>query len=65
MELLYIAQTLGVPIAEKSVNWQEIDGSKMIPVFSWLQMGRDLLLIRARYLIGAWKINCDPNVIDC
>lgn len=66
VELLYIAQALGVPIAEKAVNWQEIDGSKMVPVFSWLQMGKDLLLIRARYFIGAWKINPsgEPNLID-
>jgi dolichyl-phosphate beta-glucosyltransferase len=31
----------------------------MIPVWSWLQMGRDLILIRIRYLIGAWKIRSD------
>lgn len=65
VELLYLAQCLGIPIAEKAVNWQEIDGSKMIPVFSWLQMGKDLLLIRARYIIGAWKIHHgEPNILD-
>ena len=26
VELLYIAQTLGIPISEVAVNWQEIDG---------------------------------------
>ncbi|XP_033098308.1 dolichyl-phosphate beta-glucosyltransferase-like isoform X2 [Anneissia japonica] len=57
VELLYIAQCLNIPIAEVAVNWQEIDGSKMVPVFSWIQMGKDILLIRLRYLIGAWKIN--------
>lgn len=31
-------------------------GSKMVPVWSWLQMGKDLLLIRLRYILGAWKI---------
>jgi len=64
VELLYIAQCLGIPIAEKAVNWQEIDGSKMIPVFSWLQMGRDLLLIRLRYMLGLWKISTvRPEII--
>lgn len=65
VELLYIAQCLGIPVAEKAVNWQEIDGSKMVPIFSWLQMGKDLLLIRARYMIGAWQLSHgQPNVID-
>ena len=30
-------------------------GSKIIPVFSWLQMGRDILFIRLRYLFGIWS----------
>jgi len=65
VELLYIAQCLGIPIAEKAVNWQEIDGSKMVPIFSWLQMGKDLILIRARYVIGAWKLSSGkPNLVD-
>nr|CAI5842786.1 unnamed protein product [Callosobruchus analis] len=56
VELLYIAQHLRIPIAEVAVNWTEIDGSKIIPVWSWLQMGMDLGLIWLRYTIGAWKI---------
>ena len=28
----------------------------MIPVWSWLQMGKDLLLIRLRYILNAWRI---------
>ena len=31
-------------------------GSKMVPFWSWLQMGKDLLLINLRYLVGAWRI---------
>ena len=57
VELLYIAQRLNIPIAEVAVNWQEIDGSKMVPFWSWLQMGKDLLLIRLRYILGVWKIS--------
>lgn len=34
-----------------------VAGSKVVPVWSWLQMGRDLFLIWLRYLIGAWKIH--------
>lgn len=56
MELLYIAQKLKMPIVEVAVNWTEIDGSKLTPVWSWIQMGKDLGLIWLRYTIGAWKI---------
>ena len=40
-------------------------GSKMVPIFSWIQMGKDLLLIRLRYVINAWKIAEGPvDVIE-
>lgn len=56
MEVLYIAQRLKIPITEIPVNWTEIEGSKVTPVLSWIQMGKDLGLIWLRYTIGAWKI---------
>jgi len=56
VELLYIAETLRIPTDEISVYWTEIEGSKLTPVWSWLQMGRDLILIWLRYKIGAWKL---------
>ncbi|XP_049679321.1 dolichyl-phosphate beta-glucosyltransferase isoform X4 [Accipiter gentilis] len=56
VELLYIAQHLRIPIAEVAVNWTEIEGSKLVPFWSWLQMGRDLLFIRLRYMTGAWQL---------
>ncbi|XP_036155824.1 dolichyl-phosphate beta-glucosyltransferase isoform X2 [Myotis myotis] len=56
VELLYIAQFFKIPIAEIAVNWTEIEGSKLIPFWSWLQMGKDLLFIRLRYLTGAWRL---------
>lgn len=56
VELLFIAQSYKMPIEEIAVNWCEIDGSKITPFFSWIQMGRDLLLIWLRYQIGAWKL---------
>lgn len=56
VELLYIAQRLNIPIAEIPIRWTEIEGSKITPVFSWLQMGCDLGLIWLKYTIGAWKI---------
>ncbi|GJQ84728.1 hypothetical protein Trydic_g21133 [Trypoxylus dichotomus] len=56
VEMLYIAQRLKIPIAEVAVNWTEIDGSKVTPVWSWVQMGKDLGLIWLRYVSCAWKI---------
>ncbi|XP_068920761.1 dolichyl-phosphate beta-glucosyltransferase [Petaurus breviceps papuanus] len=56
VELLYIAQFFKIPIAEVAVNWTEIEGSKLVPFWSWLQMGKDLLFIRLHYLTGIWKL---------
>ncbi|XP_033334266.2 dolichyl-phosphate beta-glucosyltransferase wollknaeuel [Megalopta genalis] len=56
VEMLYIAQSLNIPITEIPVNWTEIEGSKIVPFWSWLQMGRDLFFIWYKYKIGAWKI---------
>ena len=33
VELLYIAQCLGVPVAEVPVNWQEIDGMRLLLLY--------------------------------
>ena len=62
VELLYIAQRLKIPIAEVAVNWQEMEGSKLVPFWSWLEMGRDLMLISLRHMTGAWKIAPEPKI---
>lgn len=56
VELLYVANRFTIPVSEVAVNWQEIDGSKIVPVFSWLQMAADLFLIWLRYFLGAWDV---------
>ncbi|XP_055613248.1 dolichyl-phosphate beta-glucosyltransferase [Uranotaenia lowii] len=56
VELLFIAQSYNIPIDEIAVNWTEIEGSKLTPFWSWLQMGRDLIFIWFRYAIGAWQL---------
>ncbi|KAI9555673.1 hypothetical protein GHT06_018188 [Daphnia sinensis] len=57
VELIYIAEYMKIPTGEVSVRWMEIEGSKIVPVWSWLQMGRDLILMWLRYSTGAWKVN--------
>ncbi|XP_060941422.1 dolichyl-phosphate beta-glucosyltransferase [Limanda limanda] len=63
VELLYIAQCFKIPTAEVAVIWTEIEGSKLVPFWSWLQMGRDLIFIRMRYFTGAWKLE-SPRKTD-
>lgn len=55
VELLFLAHALNIRVLEVCVNWSEIDGSKMTPVWSSIQMGRDIFLIWFRYAIGAWR----------
>lgn len=61
VELLYIAQKLNIPIVEVQVRWTEIEGSKITPVLSWIQMGCDLGLIWLKYTIRAWKIRTNKT----
>lgn len=61
VELLYLVERLNIPVREIAVNWQEIEGSKLTPIWSWLQMGLDLFLIWFRYLIGAWQVDIKPH----
>ena len=54
VELLFLAERLGLKVHEVCVQWTEVAGSKIVPVFSWLQMGRDVLAIAFLYLVRAW-----------
>ena len=56
VELLKIAEMLKFPMAEVSVQWTEIDGSKLNPVLAAIQMFKDLFLLWLRYAVGAWKV---------
>ncbi|CAD5114505.1 DgyrCDS3629 [Dimorphilus gyrociliatus] len=56
VDLLHVAEQLRIPIDEVPVTWTEIEGSKIVPIFSWLQMGKDIVAIRLRYSLGVWKI---------
>ncbi|CAH8843124.1 unnamed protein product [Trichobilharzia szidati] len=56
VDLLYLAKHFEMNIVEIPVHWKEIPGSKLVPIFSWIQMAKDLLMIRLRYSLGAWKI---------
>ncbi|KAI1287289.1 Dolichyl-phosphate beta-glucosyltransferase [Halotydeus destructor] len=55
VELIYLCEHLSIEVKELPVTWTEIDGSKVVPVFSWLQMGRDVFKIFLMYKVGAWE----------
>ncbi len=63
VELLYVAQSQGVPIIECDVNWAEIPGSKLALLDSSLKMARDLIVIRLCYVFGVWKIVKSPPLL--
>ena len=61
VELIYIAESLDVPIREVDVSWTEVEGSKLIKnkwdiVTTSLYMARDMLCVRLSYLMGIWKM---------
>uniref|UniRef100_A0A1I7XNE7 DNA-directed RNA polymerases I and III subunit RPAC1 n=1 Tax=Heterorhabditis bacteriophora TaxID=37862 RepID=A0A1I7XNE7_HETBA len=61
VELIYLCEKWNLPIAEVAVTWHEVDGSKITPIWSWLQMGRDLVLVWFRYRVGIWN---DDNMVS-
>jgi len=56
VELIKIAEILKIPTAEVSVNWTEIDGSKLDPISASIQMFKDLFFLWLRYFVGVWRI---------
>uniref|UniRef100_A0A453M9R7 Dolichyl-phosphate beta-glucosyltransferase n=1 Tax=Aegilops tauschii subsp. strangulata TaxID=200361 RepID=A0A453M9R7_AEGTS len=55
VEIVYLCKHLRIPMAEVSVSWTEIPGSK-VRMTSILHMVFELLLIRVGYGLGIWKI---------
>lgn len=61
VELIYVAESLGVSIKEIDVSWTEVEGSKLITskfdvLFTSLRMARDMLCVRLAYVLGLWKV---------
>jgi len=54
VELLMLAQRLNIPVAEVPIHWQEIPGSKLRLLNDSLGMLKDLLILRANYVLGRW-----------
>ena len=61
-EIIYLAESLNIPISEVAVHWQEVEGSKLIQtkldvVKASLYMARDMLCLRMAYLFRIWDIH--------
>lgn len=56
VEALWIAQGHKLPVAEVPVNWQEIDGSKLDPLWASVEMLRDMIRIKLAYTFGIWRL---------
>jgi dolichyl-phosphate beta-glucosyltransferase len=66
IEMIVIAESLGIPIKEVPVNWREVEGSKLIVtkldiVTTSLTMARDIIAIRLAYLLGYWTFPTLPK----
>lgn len=57
VELIYLAECLGVPILEVPVNWVEVDGSKLCLATDSVRMATDLILMRLAYALRVWTIH--------
>lgn len=62
VELLFLAESHGIPMVEVGVTWEEIDGSKLSPLWSSLEMARDILRVRFFYLLGLWNVDIPYSV---
>uniref|UniRef100_A0A0N5A7V8 DNA-directed RNA polymerases I and III subunit RPAC1 n=1 Tax=Syphacia muris TaxID=451379 RepID=A0A0N5A7V8_9BILA len=65
-ELMVLARMLHYPICEVPVNWHEVDGSKIVPFFTWIEMARDIVIIWYHYFTGKWKRGqkVEPESLD-
>ena len=60
LEIVHVCDRLGLPLLEVSVNWQEVEGSKLITnkldvVLASVGIFRDMLCVRLCYLLGVWR----------
>lgn len=56
VELLYLAEQTQCVMGEVAINWEEIDGSKIVPVFSWIRMGWDVVCLATLYFLGVYQV---------
>ena len=56
VESLVLADLQGMPVAEVSIEWHEVAGSKISLLGDSVGMAIDLLVMRLNYTLGRWKV---------
>ncbi|QLL32873.1 hypothetical protein HG536_0D03950 [Torulaspora globosa] len=55
VEILMLAIRKSIPIAEVSISWHEVGGSKMDLARDSINMAKDLVVIRMAYVLGIYR----------
>lgn len=55
VEVLILAHRNNIPVDEISVNWHEVDGSKMVLARDSVNMAIDLVITRMAYILGIYS----------
>jgi dolichyl-phosphate beta-glucosyltransferase len=50
-----LAEAAGIPVAEVSVRWREVTGSKLNVVWDSLGMAWGLAVMRGAWELGIWR----------
>lgn len=56
IEIVIIAQILNLEIQPVSVDWKEIQGSKLSVVSDSIKMLLDILILKSFYILGIWTV---------
>lgn len=55
VEMLMLAESAGIPVAEMAVGWKEVKGSKLNVVRDSLGMAWGLAILRAAWAVGVYR----------
>jgi len=55
VEMLMLAEAAKVPMAEVSIGWKEVTGSKLNVIWDSLGMAWGLAILRAAWITGVYK----------
>lgn len=55
VEMLMLAESAGIPMAEVAIGWKEVGGSKLNVVWDSLGMAWGLAVLRAAWMVGVYR----------
>lgn len=55
VEMLMLAESAGIPMAEVAIGWKEVKGSKLNVVWDSLGMAWGLAVLRAAWMAGVYR----------